>query len=65
MGVEKYLREISEMQAEVDACMALVEAACSFTLALPHTVVRRLTKADREQMNEAVENTYGVLIQWV
>jgi hypothetical protein len=30
-GVEKYIKEVSEMQADVDACVALVEAACRFT----------------------------------
>jgi hypothetical protein len=34
MGVEKYIKEISEMQADVDACVALVEATCRFTLFL-------------------------------
>jgi hypothetical protein len=56
-GVEKYIKEISEMQADVDACVALVEAACRFTLTFGPIVIRRLIKADREQMNEAVENT--------
>lgn len=33
-GVEKYIKEIAKMQADVDACVALVEAACRFTLFL-------------------------------
>ena len=60
-GVEKYIKEISEMQADVDACVALVEAACRFTLFFGPTVIRTLIKADREQTNEAVENTLGAI----
>jgi N-terminal domain of NWD NACHT-NTPase len=60
-GVEKYIKEISEMQVDVDACVALVEAACRLTLIFGPTVIRTLIKADREQMNEAVENTLGAI----
>jgi hypothetical protein len=56
-GVEKYIKEISGMQADVDACVALVEATCRFTLIFGPTVIRRLIKG-RSRTNERSSGEY-------